>query len=165
MSSLHNALLKEFLDEDAMDEIDLNTTDDINVFDKESEDEELEQIKSPAATNNLVECIKKIMSKLFTKYYEFSDDRILFTAIAIDPRCKNFEFEGATLKYQDYLRLEYDQIINDKSFGSLLNEVALDLSGSFILTVFTVVQQKVIHKNEVDQYLMMETIGPSENPL
>ncbi|CAG8832403.1 50_t:CDS:1, partial [Racocetra persica] len=50
----------------------------------------------------------------------------------IDPRCKNFEFEGTTLKYQDYFRLEYDQIISDKSFELLLNKVALDLSGSFI---------------------------------
>ncbi|CAG8671596.1 9266_t:CDS:2 [Cetraspora pellucida] len=157
--SLHNALLKEFLDEDTMDEIDLDMTNDINIFDEKSEDKELEQIKSPA------EHIKKIMSKLFIKYYKFSNDRILFTATAIDPRCKNFKFEGATLKYQDYLRLEYDQIISDKSFGSSLNKVAFDLSGSFISTVFMVVQQKVTHKNEVDQYLMMKTIGPLKNLL
>ncbi|CAG8784041.1 406_t:CDS:1, partial [Racocetra fulgida] len=53
-----------------IDEIDFDTMDNINVFDEEiSEVEESEQIKSSATTNNLVERIKKIMSKLFTKYY------------------------------------------------------------------------------------------------
>ncbi|CAG8856714.1 33688_t:CDS:1, partial [Gigaspora margarita] len=95
----------------------------------------------------------------------FDDDKILFIATAIDPRCKNFEYEGARLTCQDYLRLEYDQIISDEGLGSSSSEATLDLSGSFISTVFTAVQQNALRKNEVDQYLMMETIGPLDNPL
>ncbi|CAG8792460.1 12712_t:CDS:2, partial [Gigaspora margarita] len=131
-------------------EIDLDT-DDISMFDLEEvsdENKEFEQIRSPAAITNL-----------------FDDDKILFLTIAIDPRCKNFEYEGAILKGQDYLRLEYDQIISNEGLGSSSSKVALDLSGSFISMVFMAVQQNATHKNEFDQYLMMETIGPLDNPL
>ncbi|CAG8751117.1 31429_t:CDS:2 [Gigaspora margarita] len=154
ISTLRNALLKEYVDEDISiydtNEIDLNT-DDISVFDLEEvsdEDEEFEQIRSPAAITNLVECIKNIMSELFERYYKFDDDKILFLAMAIDPRCKNFEYEGAILKGQDYLKLEYDQIISDEGLGSSSSKAALDLSGSFISTVFMAVQQNATHKNE-----------------
>ncbi|CAG8471865.1 9784_t:CDS:10 [Gigaspora rosea] len=123
-----------------LDEIDLDTMDDISVFDLEEvsdEDKEFEQIRSLAATTNLVERIKNIMFKLFERYYKFDDDKILFLTMAIDPKCKNFEYEGAILKDQDYLRLEYDQII----------------------------RMKVLDHHQVDQYLMMEMIGPLDNPL
>ncbi|CAG8546858.1 17363_t:CDS:2 [Gigaspora margarita] len=93
-----------------------NKLDNISVFDLEEvsdENEEFEQIRSLAATTNLVECIKNIMSELFE-------------------------------------RLEYDQIISDEDLGSLSSKAALDLSGSFISTVFTVVQQNATYKNEVD---------------
>ncbi|CAG8780991.1 23524_t:CDS:2, partial [Gigaspora rosea] len=166
ISTLHNALLRDVdIDICDIDEIDLDTMDDISVFDLEKVSDNDEQIRSPAATTNLVERIKNIMSELFARYYQFDDDKILFIAMAIDPRCKNFEYEGATLKCQDYLRLENNQIRSDEGLGSSSNEATLDLSGSFILTVFTAVQQNAIHKNEVDQYLMMETIGPLDNPL
>ncbi|CAG8732290.1 18634_t:CDS:2, partial [Gigaspora rosea] len=114
------------------------------------EDEVFEQIRSPAATTNLVERIKNIMSELFERYYKFDDDKILFLTTAIDPRCKNYEYEGAILKGQDYLRLEYDQIISDEGLGSSSSKAALDLSGSFISTVFIAVQQNTTHKNEAD---------------
>ncbi|CAG8823850.1 1772_t:CDS:2, partial [Gigaspora margarita] len=171
ISTLCNALLKEYVNENISiydtDEIDLDT-DDISMFDLEEvldKDEEFEQIRSLAAITNLVERIKNIMSELFEKYYKFDDDKILFLTTAIDPRCKNFEYEGAILKGQDYLRLEYDQIISDESLGSSSSKAALDLSGLFILTVFIAVQQNAIYKNEIDQYLMMEMIEPLDNPL
>ncbi|CAG8637491.1 20600_t:CDS:2, partial [Racocetra persica] len=59
ISSLYNFLLKEFLEFldisiDTLDKIDLDITDNINIFDeKASEDKELEQIKFPAMTNKL----------------------------------------------------------------------------------------------------------------
>ncbi|CAG8531183.1 24172_t:CDS:2 [Gigaspora rosea] len=164
ISTLCNALLKEYIDEDISiydtNEIDLDTMDDIRY-----EDEEFEQIRSLDATTNLVERIKYIMSELFERYYKFDNDKILFLTMTIDPRCKNFEYEGAILKSQDYLRLEYDQIISDKGLGSSSSKAALDLSGSFISMVFMAVQQNTTHKNVVDQYLMMEIIGPLDNPL
>ncbi|CAG8835479.1 5619_t:CDS:2, partial [Gigaspora margarita] len=71
ISTLRNALLKEYVDEDISiydtNEIDLDT-DDISVFDLEEVsdvDEEFEQIRSLAAITNLVERIKNIMSELF----------------------------------------------------------------------------------------------------
>ncbi|CAG8584037.1 8885_t:CDS:2 [Racocetra fulgida] len=69
------------------------------------------------------------------------------------------------LTCQDYLKLEYDQIINDENLESLSNEVMFDLSESFISTVFITVQKNLIYKNEVNQYLIMEMIGPLDNPL
>ncbi|CAG8850441.1 39061_t:CDS:1, partial [Gigaspora margarita] len=78
----------------------------------------------------------------------FDDDKILFLAMAIDPKYKNFEYEGAILKGQDYLRLEYDQIISDEGLGSSSSKAVLDLSGSFISMVFIAVQQNATHKNE-----------------
>ncbi|CAG8684515.1 22796_t:CDS:2, partial [Racocetra persica] len=105
------------------------------------EDEELVQVKSLAVTTDLVRRIKKIIYELFAKYYKFFDDKILFMATAIDPRCKNLEFEGAILKFQDCLRSEYNQITSNEDFESLSRE------------------------NVVDQYLMIESIGPLDNPL
>ncbi|CAG8760379.1 26600_t:CDS:2, partial [Gigaspora margarita] len=155
ISTLQNALLKEFKDEDnSIDEpTDFNSliNDRINIFDDKEisdEDEDAEEFESPAVTTDLVKSIKKIMSKLFEKYYKFSDNKILFTVMPIDPRCKNFEYKGASLACQDYLNLEYDQIISDKDLESLLNKVILDLSGSFISTVFMAVQKNLINKNE-----------------
>ncbi|CAG8855768.1 36217_t:CDS:1, partial [Gigaspora margarita] len=78
----------------------------------------------------------------------FSDDEILFTAMPINPRCKNFEYESASLACQDYLKLKYDQMISDEDLELSSNEVILDLSGSFISTVFTPVQKNLINKNE-----------------
>ncbi|CAG8801772.1 13433_t:CDS:2 [Gigaspora margarita] len=169
ISTLHNALLRDYVDEDIdicdTDEIDLDTMDNISLFDLEEVLDDDEQIRSPTATTNLVKRIKNIMSELFARYYQFDDNKILFIAMAIDPRCKNFEYEDAILKCQDYLRLEYNQIRSDEGLGSSSNEPTLDLSGLFISTVFTAVQQNTTYKNEVDQYLMMETIGPLDNPL
>ncbi|CAG8720319.1 25691_t:CDS:2, partial [Dentiscutata erythropus] len=90
MSTLRNALLKEFEDEDINgdftdEQIDINTSS-TSLFDDEEElDEDAEQFKSPVVTTDLVESIKKIMAKLFLKYYKFSDDEILLIATAIDP--------------------------------------------------------------------------------
>ncbi|CAG8796421.1 12043_t:CDS:2, partial [Dentiscutata erythropus] len=77
ISTLRNALSKEYINEDLsiynMDEVDLDTTDNISVFDLEevsNKDEELEQIKLPAATVYLIECIKNIMFELFKRYYK-----------------------------------------------------------------------------------------------
>lgn len=173
MSTLQNALLKEFEDEDdSTDEpTDFNTSlinDCINIFDNKEisdEDEDAEEFKTLAVMTDLVKSIKKIMSKLFEKYYKFSDDEILFTATAIDSRGKNFEYESASLACQDYLKLEYDQMISDEDLESLSNEVTLDLSGSFISTVFMAVQKNLINKNEINQYFIMEMIGPLDNPL
>ncbi|CAG8806127.1 35068_t:CDS:2 [Gigaspora margarita] len=169
ISTLCNALLRDYVDKDIdicdTDEIDLNTIDDISIFDLKEVSDDNEQIRLPAATTNLVERIKNIMSKLFARYYQFDDNKILFIAMAIDPRCKNFEYEDAILKCQDYLRLEYNQIRSDKGLGLSSNEAILDLSGSFISTVFMAVQQNATRKNKVDQYLMIETIGPLDNPL
>ncbi|CAG8803816.1 32537_t:CDS:2, partial [Gigaspora margarita] len=156
MSTLRNALLKEFEDEDdSIDKpTDFNTSlinNRINIFDDKEisdEDEDAEEFESPAVMTDLVKSIKKIMSKLFEKYYKFSDDEILFTTMAINPRCKNFEYEGASLACQDYLKLEYDQMISDEDLESSSNEVTLDLSGSFISTVFIAVQKNLINKNE-----------------
>ncbi|CAG8801723.1 20689_t:CDS:2, partial [Gigaspora margarita] len=139
LNTLYNALLKEYVDEDDSiydtDKIDFDTIDDISMFNLEKvmdEDEEFEQIRLPATTTDLVKHIKIIISKLF-----------------------------ARLMCQDYLRLEYNQIISDKSLGLSLSEATLDLSGLFI----SIVQQNALCKNEIDQYLMMETIQPLDNPL
>ncbi|CAG8591436.1 7995_t:CDS:2, partial [Dentiscutata heterogama] len=123
-------------------QIDLNTSS-TSLFDKEKvsdeDEEDTEQFKSLAITIDLVESIKKIIAKLFLKYYKFFDDEILLIAIAIDP--------------------------SDKNLKLLSNKAILDLSGLFISTVFTAVQKNLIHKNKVNQYLMMEMIGPLENLL
>ncbi|CAG8820917.1 38116_t:CDS:2, partial [Gigaspora margarita] len=149
-------------------EIDLDTMDDISVFNLEEvsdKDKEFEQIRSLAAITNLVEYIKNIMSKLFERYYKFDNDKILFLTTAIDPRCKNFKYEGAILKGQDYLRVEYDQIISNEGLGLLSSKAVIDKPELFISTVFIAVQQNATHKNEIDQYLKMEIIGPLDNPL
>ncbi|CAG8815110.1 6745_t:CDS:2 [Gigaspora margarita] len=154
ISTLRNTLLRDYVDEDIdicdTDKIDLDTIDDISIFDLEKVSDDDEQIRSLAVTTNLVERIKNIMSVLFARYYQFDNDKILFIAMAIDPRCKNFEYEDAILKCQDYLRLEYNQIRSDEGLGSSSNEATLDLSGSFISMVFMAVQQNATCKNEVD---------------
>ncbi|CAG8669400.1 23415_t:CDS:2, partial [Dentiscutata erythropus] len=103
ISIFRNALLKEFKDEnDSTDKLtDFNSliNDHINIFNDEKildEDEDAEKFESLAITTDLVKSIKKIMLKLFEKYYKFSDDKILFIATAIDPRCKNFDYEDAS---------------------------------------------------------------------
>ncbi|CAG8757283.1 16611_t:CDS:1, partial [Dentiscutata erythropus] len=77
MSILRNALLKEFKDEnDSTDKpTDFNSliNDRINIFDDEKildEDEDAEKFESPAITTDLVKSIKKIILKLFEKYYK-----------------------------------------------------------------------------------------------
>ncbi|CAG8830058.1 24984_t:CDS:1, partial [Gigaspora margarita] len=95
----------------------------------------------------------------------FSDDKILFIVMAIDPKCKIFKYEGALLACQNYLNLEYDQMMSDENLESSLNEVILDLFGLFISIVFTAVQKNLINKNEINQYLIIEMIGPLDNPL
>ncbi|CAG8837242.1 32054_t:CDS:2, partial [Gigaspora margarita] len=129
MSTLRNALLKEFKDENNSTNkpTDFNSliNDRINIFDDEkisNEDENAEEFESLAVTTDLVKSIKKIMSKLFEKYYKFSDNKILFTMTAIDPRCKNFEYKDASLACQDYLNLEYDQMISDEDLESSSNK-------------------------------------------
>ncbi|CAG8734619.1 31258_t:CDS:2, partial [Gigaspora margarita] len=144
------ALLKEFKDKDNYTDepTDFNTSlinDCINIFDNEkisNEDEDAEEFKSLAVTTDLVKSIKKIMSKLFEKYYK-----------------------SASLACQDYLKLEYDQMISDEDLELSLNKVMLDLSGSFISTVFIAVQKNLINKNEINQYLIIKMIGSLDNSL
>ncbi|CAG8552991.1 23743_t:CDS:2 [Gigaspora margarita] len=69
-----------------------------------------------------------------------------------------------TLNIQDYLRLGYDEKTIDDTFEPLSNEVMLDMSQSFLFSIFTA-QPNVGCRNEVDQYFMMESIGPLDNPL
>ncbi|RIB23689.1 hypothetical protein C2G38_2170507 [Gigaspora rosea] len=159
ISILYNALQRDYIDEDIdicnTNKIDLDTIDDISMFD-----------------------LKK-----------FEDNKTLFITMAIDPRCKNFEYEGAILKCQDYLRLKYNQIKirflyiistffthssskkspdfchSPKDLGSSSNKATLDLFRLFISIVFIAVQQNTIHKNEDDQYFIMEIIEPLDNSL
>ncbi|CAG8812652.1 25024_t:CDS:2, partial [Gigaspora margarita] len=135
ISTFRNALLRNYVDEDIdicnTDKIDLDTMDNISVFDLEEVLDNDKQIRALAMITNL-----------------FDNDKILFIAMAINPRYKNFEYEGAILKCQDYLRLEYNQIRSDKGLGSSSNEVTLDLSRLFISTVFVAVQQNATCKNE-----------------
>ncbi|CAG8827670.1 37963_t:CDS:2, partial [Gigaspora margarita] len=145
-----NALLKEFEDEDdSTDEpTDFNSliNDRINIFDNEKisdKDEDAEEFESLAITTDLIKSIKKIMSKLFEKYYD----------------------KGTSLACQDYLNLEYDRITSDKDLESLSNKIMLDLSGLFISTVFITVQKNLINKNGVNQYFIIEMIGPLDNLL
>ncbi|CAG8813520.1 12707_t:CDS:2, partial [Dentiscutata erythropus] len=77
ISTLHNALSKEYVDEDLSiydtDKVDFDTMDNISMFDLEEvldENEELEQIKSLATTAYLIELIKNIIFKLFERYYK-----------------------------------------------------------------------------------------------
>ncbi|CAG8811761.1 38942_t:CDS:2, partial [Gigaspora margarita] len=118
ISTLRNALLRDYVDEDIdicdTDKIDLDTIDDISMFDLEEVSDDNEQIRSPAVTTNLVERIKYIMSELFARYYQ----------------------------------LEYNQIRSDEGLGLSSNKAILDLSGLFILTVFIAVQQNATCKNE-----------------
>ncbi|CAG8647003.1 45009_t:CDS:2 [Gigaspora margarita] len=120
---------------------------------------------TPKQSEHLEAVQESIQKQQKSNQEKFDDDKILFLAIAIDPRCKNFEYEGAILKGQDYFRLEYDQIISNKGLGSSSSKATLDLSGSSISMVFMAVQQNATYKNEVDQYLMIETIGPLDNLL
>ncbi|RIB12917.1 hypothetical protein C2G38_2199391 [Gigaspora rosea] len=70
ISTLRNALLRDVdIDICDIDEIDLDTMNDISVFDLEKVSDNDEQIRSLAATTNLVKRIKNIMSKLFARYY------------------------------------------------------------------------------------------------
>ncbi|CAG8789875.1 30600_t:CDS:2 [Gigaspora margarita] len=152
ISTLHNALLRDYVNENIdicdTNKIDLDTMDDISIFDLKEVLDDDKQIRSLAVTTNLVECIKNIMSESFARYHQI----------------QNFEYEGI-LKYQEYLKLEYNQIRSDEGLGSLSNEAILDLSGLFISMVFITVQQNTIRKNEVDQYLMIKMIRPLDNLL
>ncbi|CAG8755638.1 6532_t:CDS:2, partial [Dentiscutata heterogama] len=77
----------------------------------------------------------------------FSDDEILLIAIAIDPRCKNYKYKNAILTCQNCLKLEYNQMVIDENLELLSNEAILDLSESFISTVFTA----AAHKNTLSR--------------
>lgn len=63
----------------------------------------------------------------------------------------------------DYLELEYKKIENSP-VESVPNKT-LDLTGSFMSSVFTATQRMVAKKSEVDQYVALQAIGPLDDPI
>ena len=144
------------------------------------------KINAPADTSNLIVLVKESMSVLFGKYFSVSsfdrsihlivrlilsltnihnqkpDDEFLAIATAIDPRCRGINL-GETLTPHDYLELEFERL-KDNSVESSPGTATLDLSGSFMSTVFKTAR-KVTKRSEIDQYTAMQPIDPSENPL
>ncbi|CAG8715846.1 29431_t:CDS:2 [Gigaspora margarita] len=120
------------------------------IFDNEDltdTDEELEELKSLANTINLTNTIKKTMAGLFEKYYKLSNDNLLFIVTSIDPRYKNIKLEETILDIQNYLRLGYDEETIDDTFEPLSNKVMLDISQSFLSSIFTA-QPNIGRRNE-----------------
>lgn len=65
----------------------------------------------------------------------------------------------------DYLELEYNRTMSG-SVESAHDELTMDLSGSFMASVFTAAQQRsVTRKSEVDQYAALQPIGPLDDPI
>ena len=95
-------------------------------------------------------------------YEQKPQDKLLAVATAIDPRCRGIDL-GDTLTPHDYLELEFETM-KEKSAESSPGTTTLDLSGSFMATVFKTAR-KVAKKSELDQYTAMEPIDPSEDPL
>ncbi|CAG8821698.1 6427_t:CDS:2 [Gigaspora margarita] len=179
MISLQNVLLKQFEDEN-ISNFDANNTnmmdflDIFNIEEVSDKDEELEQAEELADITNLTELIKKMMASLFAKYYQasllvysirLSDDDMLFIATSIDPRCKNIKLEDTASDIQDYLRRGFNQETSNNTCKPLSDGIILNMLESFISSVFVAALPRVNRSNEVDQYFMMESIGPLDNPL
>ncbi|CAG8803718.1 19297_t:CDS:2, partial [Gigaspora margarita] len=123
MISLRNVLLKQFEDENIS-----NMTDFLDIFNIEEvsdKDEELEQADELADITNLTELIKKTIA---------------------NPRCKNIKLEDTALDIQDYLRCGFDQETSNDTCKPSSDSIILNMSESFILSVFVAALPRIDYK-------------------
>ena len=90
-------------------------------------------------------------------------DKLYGIATALDPRCKGIDFND-TLAPIDYLEVEYKKMEN-QLVAQLVPDQTLNLSSSFMSSVFTTTQRMVSTKSEVDQYVVLQPIGPLDDPI
>jgi hypothetical protein len=83
-------------------------------------------------------------------------------ATKIDPRSKTIDLANTTLSGSDYLELEFGKLNRDGASAST-TEAQPARSDSFMTTIFT--KRSTPSKNEVQQYIEMEAIGPYDDPL
>ncbi|CAG8835068.1 43194_t:CDS:2, partial [Gigaspora margarita] len=157
MISLQNVLLKQFEDENIsnFDANNTNMADFLDIFNIEEvsdKDEELEQAKELADITNLTELIKKMMASNIvvadSKLHKLSDDNMLFIATSIDPRCKNIKLEDTASDIQDYLRRGFDQETSNDTCEPSSDGIMLNMSESFISSVFAAALPRVNRSNE-----------------
>jgi hypothetical protein len=84
-------------------------------------------------------------------------------ATKIDPRGKTVELLDATLTASDFLEMEVESLDKEGPITETLADKPRGHPSAFMEKIFGT--RSTPRKNEVDQYLAMEAIGPYDDPL